>query len=170
MRSCAKSVERVWYCEGCIYWLLGKHNVLVLEHSLYDVFLCVYFGGDGCAGISTLGNDAVSDTTLGAGARWGARTGGCGVNYDGNVGWGAIGVIFVLMVFSAGMARLRSVSIYFTTFCVSYTTCSSPRCPLRSHSLVCIENHLFIVGIGPFLNKELKFYFLIWYLWFFVRL
>ena len=36
-------------------------------------------------------------------------------------------------------------------------TGSSPRCPLRSHSLVCIENHLFIVGIGPILNKELEF-------------
>ena len=38
-------------------------------------------------------------------------------------------------------------------------TLSSPRCPLRSHSLVCIENHLFIVGIGPILNKELEFTF-----------
>ena len=36
-------------------------------------------------------------------------------------------------------------------------TGSSPRCPLRSHSLVCIENHLFIVGIGPIINKELEF-------------
>ena len=27
---------------------------------------------------------------------------------------------------------------------------------VRSHSLVCIENHLFIVGIGPILNKELE--------------
>ena len=38
-------------------------------------------------------------------------------------------------------------------------TCSSPRCPLCSHSLVCIENHLFIVGIGPILNKELELIF-----------
>ena len=36
-------------------------------------------------------------------------------------------------------------------------TCSSPICPLRSHSLVCIENHLFIVGIGPILKIELEF-------------
>ena len=35
----------------------------------------------------------------------------------------------------------------------------SPRCPLRSHSLLCIESRLFIVGIGPILNKELKFIF-----------
>ena len=28
---------------------------------------------------------------------------------------------------------------------------------LRSHSMVCIENHIFIVGIGTILNKELKF-------------
>ena len=32
-------------------------------------------------------------------------------------------------------------------------------CPLRSHSLVCIKNQLFIVGIGPILNKELEFIF-----------
>ena len=38
-------------------------------------------------------------------------------------------------------------------------TCSSPRFPLRSYSLVCIENHLFIVGIGPILNKELELIF-----------
>ena len=40
-----------------------------------------------------------------------------------------------------------------------HMTWSSPRCPLRSHYLVCIENHLFIIGIGPILNKELKFIF-----------
>ena len=39
----------------------------------------------------------------------------------------------------------------------SLKTGSSPRCPLRSHSLVCIENRLFLVGIGPILNKELEF-------------
>ena len=38
-------------------------------------------------------------------------------------------------------------------------TCSSPRCPLRSHSLVCIKNHLFIVVIGPIINKELELIF-----------
>ena len=32
-------------------------------------------------------------------------------------------------------------------------TWSIPRCPLRSHYLVCIKNQLFIVGIGPILNK-----------------
>ena len=42
----------------------------------------------------------------------------------------------------------------------SYMTGSSPRCPLRSHSLVCIENQLFIVGIGPIINKELEFTYL----------
>ena len=36
---------------------------------------------------------------------------------------------------------------------------SSPRCPLLSHSLVCIENNMIIVGIGPILNKELEFIF-----------
>ena len=38
-------------------------------------------------------------------------------------------------------------------------TCSSPRCHLRSHSLVCIKNHLFIVGIGPILNREIELIF-----------
>ena len=39
-------------------------------------------------------------------------------------------------------------------------TCYSPRSPLCSDSLVCIENHLFIVGIGPIIKKELEFIFL----------
>ena len=38
-------------------------------------------------------------------------------------------------------------------------TCSSPRFPLPSHYLVCIENHLFIVGIGSILNKDLELIF-----------
>ena len=41
----------------------------------------------------------------------------------------------------------------------SFRSCSRPRFPLRSHSLICIENHLFIVGKGPILNKELGFIF-----------
>ena len=36
-----------------------------------------------------------------------------------------------------------------------YVTCSSPRYPLRSHYLVCSENHLFIVRIWPIHDKEL---------------
>ena len=36
-------------------------------------------------------------------------------------------------------------------------TSSIPICHLRSHSLVCIKNRLFIVGIGPIPNKELGF-------------
>ena len=38
--------------------------------------------------------------------------------------------------------------------CLSYT-CSIPRCPLCSRSLVCSENHLFIVGILPIRDKEI---------------
>ena len=34
---------------------------------------------------------------------------------------------------------------------------SSPRCPLRYHSLVCIKNYLFILRIGPILSKGLEF-------------
>ena len=34
-------------------------------------------------------------------------------------------------------------------------TCSSPIFPLRSHSLVCSKDNLFILGIGPICDKEL---------------
>ena len=54
-----------------------------------------------------------------------------------------------------GLSAWLDINSYFILF----GTCSSPRCPLRSHSLVCIENHLFIVGIGPILNKELELIF-----------
>ena len=33
--------------------------------------------------------------------------------------------------------------------CIILWTCSSPRCPVCSHSLVCSENPFSIVGIGP---------------------
>ena len=66
--------------------MLGERDVLMIKCSLYDVCLCAYFGGGGCAGISTLRTDAVSDTTLGNGAGWVAITGDCGVNSDGNIG------------------------------------------------------------------------------------
>ena len=38
---------------------------------------------------------------------------------------------------------------------IFHKTCSSPRRPVRSHSMVCIKNSLFIVGIGPIRDKEL---------------
>ena len=38
-------------------------------------------------------------------------------------------------------------------------TCSSPRRAVRYHYLVCSENSLLIVGIGPILNKELELIF-----------
>ena len=36
---------------------------------------------------------------------------------------------------------------------------SSPRCPLCPHSLVCIKNYLFYVGIGPIRDIELIYNF-----------
>ena len=36
-----------------------------------------------------------------------------------------------------------------------YRTCSSPGRAVPSHSLVCIENSLLIIGIVSILNKEL---------------
>ena len=58
----------------------------MLERSLYNVFLCADFGGDGYARTSTLGTDAVSEITLRTGVGWGERTGDCVVNHNGNVG------------------------------------------------------------------------------------
>ena len=46
---------------------------------------------------------------------------------------------------------------YPVPFLNLFLTGSSPRFPLRSHSLVCIKNHLFILGIGPILDKVLEF-------------
>ena len=42
-------------------------------------------------------------------------------------------------------------------FGTQVSTCSNPICTLRSHSLVYIQNNLFIIGIGPIINKEIKF-------------
>ena len=39
----------------------------------------------------------------------------------------------------------------------SQRTRSIPRCHLRSNFLVCIKNHLFILGTGPILNEVLQF-------------
>ena len=55
-------------------------------------------------------------------------------------------LIFVLIIISI-----------FHWYSILHLTCSFPKCPLRSHSLVCIKNNLFIVGIWPILNKELIF-------------
>ena len=38
-----------------------------------------------------------------------------------------------------------------------YLTGSIPRYPLRSHTLLCIENYLFIIVIWPILNEDLEF-------------
>ena len=40
---------------------------------------------------------------------------------------------------------------------ILWFTWSIPRWHIRSHSPVCIKNYLFIVGIGPILNKEIEF-------------
>ena len=54
---------------------------------------------------------------------------------------------------------------FVNRFCNFHTlkhikTGSRPRCPLRSHSLVRIKNHLFIIGLWLILNKELEFIYL----------
>ena len=57
----------------------------MLERSLYNSCLCANFGGDGCAGTTTLGTDAVYETTLVAGTGWGKTTVDCVVNSNDNV-------------------------------------------------------------------------------------
>ena len=61
-------------------------------------------GGDGCDGTENLVPDTVYETTLRAGAGWGATTVDLGVNYDGNVGKGECGVSGVSKADGAGMA------------------------------------------------------------------
>ena len=72
--------------------MMGRHDVLVLERTLYDICLCKdetgfmiseseSFGSDGCDGNITLGTDA-ADTG------WGTTNVDCGVNYGGNTGLG----------------------------------------------------------------------------------
>ena len=65
------------------------------------------FGGDGCAGTDTLGTDAMYETNLRYGAGWVVTTVDYGVNSDGNVGKGEVGVIGASMDCGTRMARLR---------------------------------------------------------------
>ena len=55
------------------------------------------------------------------------------------------------------LTHLKRLGRVVTAQATTTETGSSPRFPLRSHSLVCTKNHLFFVGIGPILNKEIKF-------------
>ena len=50
-------------------------------------------------------------------------------------------------------------SCHFPDLKCQYQTCSSPRWAVSSRSLVCSENSLSIVGIGPILIKELELIF-----------
>ena len=107
-----------------------RRDFLVLERSFYDVLLCadetslvvsesVILGVDGCDVTDTPRTYAVCETTIGAGSGWGAITVDCGVNYYGNICIGRGGVSRVSMACDAGIARLRSVAIFFIEFCVS---------------------------------------------------
>ena len=95
---------------------------------MYDVFLdCEVdtilvvaegeiFGGDGCDKNDTLGTDTASETTLGAGAGWGATTIYCGVNSDGNMGGGGGEVSGISTASGEGMEELRSVAVCLIDF------------------------------------------------------
>ena len=76
---------------------MRRCDCLVIDPSLYDVFLCVdetglmisesaNFGGGGFSGTDTLGTDALFDTTLRSGSGWGTASVDCGVSSDSNVG------------------------------------------------------------------------------------
>ena len=77
------------------------------------------FGENGCSGTDTFGTDTMAETKFGDGAGLGATIVDCGVNFDGNVGWGEGGMIVVSIDFGAEIAGLISFVIVFTVFCVS---------------------------------------------------
>ena len=67
----------------------------------------------------------------------------------------------VIRQVGAAKSRLKAIKSG-TTLCEIKTKqkmCSSPRRAVCSHYLVCSKNSLLIVGIGPILNKDLKFIF-----------
>ena len=47
------------------------------------------------------------------------------------------------------------VPFILSSVVIVYLICSIPRHPLRSHSLLCSENYLYIAGIVPIHDKEL---------------
>ena len=51
------------------------------------------------------------------------------------------------------------VTVFILTLALYSMMGSSPRRPLLPHTLVCIENYLFIVGIGPIRDEQLIFIF-----------
>ena len=57
----------------------------------------------------------------------------------------------------ASIVRLENYIVGDYASSLGMYTVYSPRFPLQSHSLVCIKNNLFIVGIGPILSKKLGF-------------
>ena len=77
------------------------------------------FGSGGCTGTGNLGTGTVSETTLGAGASWGAIAVDCRVYYDGNLGRGGGGVSGVSTAFVSVMAWLISVLVCFIAFFIS---------------------------------------------------
>ena len=60
-----------------------------------------------------------------------------------------------------GLVAISTISICRFGLFATHVTGSRPRCPLRSHYLVCIKNYLFYVGIGPICDTELIYIFLL---------
>ena len=72
------------------------------------------------------------------------------------------GAVVILTIISGLFVSVCRIVPEFNLYLFAFSllvTWSSPRCHLRSHFPVRIENHLFIVGIGQIFNKELDFFF-----------
>ena len=61
----------------------------------------------------------MSETTLRAGAGWGTTTVDCGVNYNGNLDRGEVGVSGIKIDCGSGISWPTIVAICFIGFCVS---------------------------------------------------
>ena len=91
---------------------------------MYDVWIYLVvseseiIGGDGCDVTDTLGTVAVSETTLRAGAGWGTTTVDCGVNYNGNLDRGEVGVSGIKIDCGSGISWPTIVAICFISFCL----------------------------------------------------
>ena len=66
-------------------------------------------------------------------------------------------IIYHFLKICSNYYHFLELNSYWLLFTIDFMTGSSPTFLLQSNSLVCIKNYLFIVGIGPIINKELEF-------------
>ena len=75
-----------------------------------------------------------------------------------------VGILYDLgIILTLQYTLVNWITVLFPHHCdwtiMCQQTFSSPRHPLRYHYLVCSENYLFIIGIGPIRDKYLIFIF-----------